>query len=115
MEKNKHLKDMEYISSQESNPISEAISYFAISEEGQIALGFNDSAYASVHVYDISLTQWTALWIHFTVFCCDDIYVLPKPAKMLSSSHFVFLVLETGFSTTKSELMELTVICSLSF
>ena len=52
-EKNKHLEDMEYISSLESNPISEAISYFAISEQGQIALGFNDSAYAAVHVYDI--------------------------------------------------------------
>ena len=53
-EKNKHLESMEYISSLESNPISEAISYFAISEQGQIALGFNDSAYASVHVYDVA-------------------------------------------------------------
>lgn len=53
-ERNKQLENMEYISSLESNPISEAISYFAISEQGQIALGFNDSAYASVHVYDVA-------------------------------------------------------------
>lgn len=46
------LKNVQFIPSLESDLIREEISCFAISEQGQIALGFNDSDYASVHVYD---------------------------------------------------------------
>ena len=46
------LKNVQFIPSLESDLTREAISCFAISEQGQIALGFNDSDYASVHVYD---------------------------------------------------------------
>lgn len=51
-EQREFLENVQFISTSEANPICEAISCFAISEHGQIALGFNDSEFASVRVYD---------------------------------------------------------------
>lgn len=51
-EQREFLGNVQFIPSLESNPIRESISCFAISKQGQIALGFNDSDYASVHVYN---------------------------------------------------------------
>lgn len=51
-EKMERLNKLQYLPTKDTIPITEAISYFAVSEQGQIALGFNDSDYASVHVYD---------------------------------------------------------------
>ena len=48
------LEDIQFVQSFDSNPINQPISYFAISQQGQIALGFNDSDYASVYVYDVA-------------------------------------------------------------
>lgn len=51
-EQSEFLVNVQFVPSLASNPICESISCFAISEQGQIALGFNDSEHASVHVYN---------------------------------------------------------------